>query len=73
MAFAHDTQRASTAAPILHWIATFRADLAERVAKYRLYRETLAELQTLGARDLDDLGLAGADLRVIARATAYAA
>lgn len=73
MAFAHDTQRASGAAPILHRIATIRAELADRVAKHRLYRETLAELQGLGARDLDDLGLTGVDLRALAREAANAA
>lgn len=47
-----------------------RAALAQRIATYRLYRETLEELSHLSDRDLSDLGLSGADLRALAWETA---
>lgn len=45
--------------------------IKERIARYRLYRHTLAELETLGDRELADLGLHRSMLRGIAYRTAY--
>lgn len=46
--------------------AAFRAQLAERRMRSRIYRETMFELNQLSDRDLTDLGIARADLRKIA-------
>jgi uncharacterized protein YjiS (DUF1127 family) len=45
--------------------------LAQSLARYRTYRETLSELNHLGDRELDDLGLRRSDFRTIARKAAY--
>lgn len=46
-------------------------DIAERIARYKTYRSTLNELQTLTDRELIDLGIARADVRSIAYQAAY--
>jgi uncharacterized protein YjiS (DUF1127 family) len=73
MAFAHDTQRAHAGASFAQRFADLRADLAERVSKYRLYRATVNELGQLNERELHDLGLSSADIAAVARAAAYGA
>ncbi|TNC73720.1 DUF1127 domain-containing protein [Rubellimicrobium roseum] len=73
MAYAHDTHHAATGLSLAERIGQLRADLATRIARYRLYRETLAELSTLGPRELHDLGLNTADLPALARSAAYGA
>ncbi len=73
MAFAHDTQRAQAGASLFQRAADLRADLADRVAKYRLYRATVNELGQLNERELNDLGLSTADISAVARAAAYGA
>jgi uncharacterized protein YjiS (DUF1127 family) len=72
MAYAHDTQRTSIAQGSL-WqrLNDLRADLVERLAKYRLYRATLNELGSLTDRDLNDLGLHRAMIESVARQAAY--
>ncbi len=45
--------------------------IAQRYAKYRKYRETLSELETLTDRDANDLGLHRSQFREIARRAAY--
>ncbi len=47
-------------------LATLIADLQDRLAKRRVFRTTLRELQGLSARELDDLGLNRTMLRRIA-------
>ena len=73
MAFAHDTQRAQAGASFFQRVADLRADLADRVNKYRLYRSTVAELGQLNERELNDLGLSSSDIAAVARAAAYGA
>ena len=73
MAFAHDTHRAHQDLSLLGWFRDLRTDLADRVAKFRLYRETLNELSSLTDRELEDLGLHRAILPEVARTAAYAA
>ncbi len=73
MAFANDTHRAQAGASFFQRAADLRADLAERVAKYRLYRATVNELAQLSDRELHDLGLSSADIPAIARQAAYSA
>lgn len=45
--------------------------LAERVRRYRIYRRTLLELQSLTPRELNDLGLNASMIRSIAYQAAY--
>lgn len=45
--------------------------LKTRFVQYRLYRRTLVELQTLGARELDDLGLNRSMLQRVAYQAVY--
>ena len=49
------------------WIETVKA----RVARYRVYRDTLNELSGLSNRDLADLGLHRSELRRVAYQAAY--
>lgn len=44
---------------------------AERYARYRLYRETMAELSHLSARELADLGIHRSQIQSIATEAAY--
>ena len=46
-------------------------NVSERIARYRLYRTTLNELNALGNRELADLGLNRSMLRSVAYKTAY--
>jgi uncharacterized protein YjiS (DUF1127 family) len=48
-----------------------KTSLVERVARYRVYRETLVELEGLSDRDLNDLGLSRAGIKSIALDAAY--
>ena len=73
MAFAHDTHRAQQELTIWSWLRDIRADLADRVIRFRLYRETLNELASLTDRELEDLGLHRANLPEVARTAAYTA
>ena len=81
----HSSILKTTNEPRTHWMA--RALTAERqgaqslragfdrvimrLARYRLYRQTLAELRGLGNRDLADLGLNRSMLRRVAWQAAY--
>jgi uncharacterized protein YjiS (DUF1127 family) len=47
------------------------AQLKQRFANYRRYRETLAELNELSPRDLADLGLSEGDLHSVAWDSVY--
>ncbi len=44
---------------------------AQSYTRYRKYRETLSELNHLGDREIDDLGLRRTDFRSLARKAAY--
>lgn len=48
-----------------------KKSVAERMARYRVYRETQAELEGLSDRDLADLGLSRAGIKAIALEAAY--
>ncbi len=52
-------------------LGELRSEMNARVANYRTYRNTLNELRALNMRELDDLGLAYADLRQVARTSVY--
>ena len=45
--------------------------IAQRYARYRTYRNTLNELDTLNDRELRDLGINRANFREIAQKAAY--
>lgn len=45
--------------------------IAQTFRRYRMYQTTLSELNGLGDRELDDLGLNRAEFRTIARKAAY--
>lgn len=47
--------------------------VAERYGRYRVYRQTVAELSQLSDRELSDLGLSRAAIKGIAYETAYGA
>lgn len=51
--------------------ASIRAEWADKAAKRKVFRETLAELQSLSNRDLADLGLNASTLRSVAHEAAY--
>jgi uncharacterized protein YjiS (DUF1127 family) len=52
-------------------LAEIRKDLGEAWRAYRVYRQTLTELQALSTRELNDLGLNPSMLRTIALEAAY--
>ncbi|WP_108814673.1 DUF1127 domain-containing protein [Loktanella sp. Alg231-35] len=53
--------------------AAFRADMAENAAKRKIYRTTVAELECLSNRDLDDMGISRSAIKAIAFDAAYGA
>lgn len=67
MAYVNDIR---TAAPAARSGNFFKA-VAERVARYRVYRDTVAELSELNDRDLADLGLSRATIKAVAYQAAY--
>ena len=54
-------------------ISGFIRDVVTSAVQYRLYRKTLAELQSLSDHELDDLGLTRATLRSVAYGSVYKA
>lgn len=65
MAFASDTTRRAPAG------SSIFADIAGRIARYRLYRQTHNELAALNNSDLADLGICRAQIRALAYEVAY--
>lgn len=51
--------------------SSFFDAIAERVRRYRTYRQTLAELEALSDRELADLGLHHSMIRACAYSAAY--
>ena len=52
-------------------IGAFHASLAGRIARYRAYRKTLAELEALSEHELEDLGLTRGTIRDVAYRSVY--
>ncbi|RPE71936.1 uncharacterized protein DUF1127 [Pacificibacter maritimus] len=52
-------------------LTAVKASLAQRIADYRVYRETMVELEALSDRDLNDLGIGRSGIRSIALEAAY--
>lgn len=71
MAYASDIRGARAHISLSDRIAGFRAELAERRAKYAVYRRTLEELSQLGDRELADLGVHRSSIKSIAAEAAY--
>ena len=46
-------------------------ELKDKIARYRMYRETINELSSLSGRELTDLGMSRAQLRSVAYEAAY--
>lgn len=67
MAHLNLTETRPAALPLFERFSEFRAALAERLARYRAYRTTMAELGNLSDRELEDLGICRADIYRIAR------
>jgi uncharacterized protein YjiS (DUF1127 family) len=51
--------------------AAFRAQLADKAAKRKVYRTTMSELESLSSRDLADLGMSRSMIKSIAFEAAY--
>ena len=71
MAYATDIRSDARPAGIVAKFAEFRANFADRRAKARVYRDTLAELRSLSDRDLADLGIAPSNISFVAHEAAY--
>lgn len=71
MAYMHSTHTAGHDNGLLPRISGFFAGLAERYARYRLYRETIEELSALDKRELADLGLSGSEIATVAHTAVY--
>ena len=52
---------------LAEWVSALRADFR----KWRLYRETVVELNRLDEVELDDLGFARADIKDVAEEAVY--
>lgn len=72
MAYA-TAHNASAPTGLLGRIEGFIEGRREALAKRRVYRETLRELQALSNRDLADLGISPANLHSVAYQAAYGA
>ncbi|MBF9059674.1 DUF1127 domain-containing protein [Rhodobacterales bacterium HKCCSP123] len=68
---AYVSSNRTTTLGLVDRLAEIRKDLADAWRAYRLYRQTLAELQALSMRELNDLGLNATMLRSIALEAAY--
>lgn len=68
---AHVTDIRTGGTSIFARMGELRTDLVARFVDYRNYRNTLKQLRVLSPRELDDLGLAYADLREVSYKTVY--
>ncbi len=69
MAFNTDTSFAGSS--FVDRFAALRAVWAEKAEKRKVYRTTLAELESLSNRDLSDLGMSRAMIKSVAIEAAY--
>ena len=65
------TETRSFVANLGDQVATVRARMADASARRKVYRTTLAELDSLSNRDLADLGLSRSMLKSVALEAAY--
>jgi uncharacterized protein YjiS (DUF1127 family) len=73
MAYLTDTSRALDGASWAQRLVQLPASLSARLANYRTYCATLAELSALSDRDLDDVGLTRGRIRDVAADLTYKA
>jgi uncharacterized protein YjiS (DUF1127 family) len=69
MAYATDT--AAVGNSLGQRFAEFRASVADRMEKNRIFRTTLSELENLSDRDLADMGISRGAIHDIATQAAY--
>ncbi|AVW91540.1 DUF1127 domain-containing protein [Celeribacter baekdonensis] len=69
MAYANDIRSAAPASSA-SFGGLFKS-LAERFARYKVYRETVLELSGLTDRDLADMGMSRASINAVAYEAAY--
>jgi uncharacterized protein YjiS (DUF1127 family) len=69
MAFANATRTGEWG--IAHQFNALVAKLSDQHRRYRVYRQTIAELQSLNDRDLADLGIHRSAISSIATEAAY--
>lgn len=53
------------------WLAEMTSEFAERMARRRVYRDTVNELSSLSNRELADLGINRSMIRRLAQEAAY--
>ncbi len=68
MAYTSDTR--AIGASVFSQFANLRNTLAARFGQYQTYRKTLAELESLSKRELNDLGLNQYTLQAVAHEAA---
>lgn len=68
---AHLIENNTASRPLFHRITELGNSIAARFARYQTYRTTLAELNMLSDRDLDDLGIRRLDVHAVAAQAAY--
>jgi uncharacterized protein YjiS (DUF1127 family) len=68
---AYVSSNRTTTLGLVDRLTEIRKDLADAWRAYRVYRQTLTELQALSMRELNDLGLNPSMLRSIAFEAAY--
>lgn len=65
------TSSLNTTTSLVERLVGFKETLAARYAKYTIYRNTLAELQSLSSRELADLGLSRSNIKSVAYEATY--
>jgi len=68
---AYTIQNRSIALTITERFGALRAQMAEAIAQRKIYRTTLAELESLNARELADIGLSRSMIKSVAYQAAY--
>lgn len=73
MTYTTYTDHALRGASFWQRLSDQKARLAERQAQRQAFRRTVSELSAMSDRDLTDIGIDRADIRVIAQEAAYGA
>ena len=68
---AYAAQTTGTAHGVAARLAAIAADISERLARRRAFRNTYNELMTLSGRELADLGIHRSEIKRIAYEAAY--
>ena len=73
MAYTTASSRALDGVSVSQRLSRLRTGLSARLANYRTYRATLAELSSLSDRELNDLGIARGMIPTVAANAVYKA